>query len=314
VRAVQIPHYGGPEVLTLAELPDPVPGPGQILVDVDSVGVNYADTHLADGSYLHRPELPFVPGGEVIGRTPDGRRVMSVTEAGYAEKALIPAALAIDVPESVGDGEALAVLIQGLSAWHLLRTSGRVAPGETVVVNAAAGGVGSLAVQLAKIFGAGRVIATASSPDKCKLALALGADAAVDSSAEGYTERVIEANDGRGVDVILDAVGGAVFDAALRALAPLGRLVTFGAASREAGTPVDPTWLMKRNAAVVGFWLTPLLKTPGAYAEPMAELLDLVAAGRLRPIVGGEYPLAEARRAHEDLLARTTTGKLILHP
>ncbi|HEU4424897.1 MAG TPA: zinc-binding dehydrogenase [Pilimelia sp.] len=314
MRAVQIPRYGGPEVLTLVELPDPVPGPGQLLVDVDSVGINYADTHLTDGSYLSSPQLPFVPGAEVIGRTPDGRRVMAVTEAAYAEKALVPAALAVDVPESIGDGEALAVLVQGLSAWHLLRSCGRVAAGETVVVNAAAGGVGSLAVQLAKIFGAGRVIATASSPEKQKLALDLGADVALDGAADGYAERILEATDGRGADIVLDAVGGAVFDAALRALAPLGRLVTFGAASREAGQPVDPTRLMKRNAAVVGFWLPPLFKVPGGFAEPMAELLDLLAAGRLHPVVGGEYPLAEARRAHEDMLARKTTGKLILHP
>jgi NADPH2:quinone reductase len=285
-----------------------------LLVQVDAAGINYADTHLADGSYLSTPTLPFVPGGEVIGRTPDGRRVMALTEGGYAEKALVPAALAVDVPESVGDGEALAVLVQGLSAWHLLRSCGRLAPGETVVVNAAAGGVGSLAVQLAKIFGAGRVIATASTPDKQKLALDLGADVAVDGAAEVYAERIIEANDGRRVDIVLDAVGGPVFDAALTALAPFGRLVTFGAASRQAGRPVDPTKLMRHNTAVVGFWLAPLLQVPGAYAEPLAELFDLVAAGRIRPVVGGAYPLAEARRAHEDMLARRTTGKLILRP
>jgi NADPH:quinone reductase len=314
MRAIQISQNGGPEVLTAVELPDPQPGPGQLLVQVDAAGINYADTHLADGSYLSTPTLPFVPGGEVIGRTPDGRRVMALTEGGYAEKALVPAALAVDVPESVGDGEALAVLVQGLSAWHLLRSCGRLAPGETVVVNAAAGGVGSLAVQLAKIFGAGRVIATASTPDKQKLALDLGADVAVDGAAEVYAERIIEANDGRRVDIVLDAVGGPVFDAALTALAPFGRLVTFGAASRQAGRPVDPTKLMRHNTAVVGFWLAPLLQVPGAYAEPLAELFDLVAAGRIRPVVGGAYPLAEARRAHEDMLARRTTGKLILRP
>jgi NADPH2:quinone reductase len=313
--AVQIPRLGGPEVLTPVELPDPVPGPGQLLVEVDAAGINYADTHLAEGSYLSRPQLPFVPGAEVVGRTPDGRRVMALIEnGGYASKAVIPAALAVDVPEAIGDGEALAVLAQGLSAWHLLRTCGRLAPGETVVVNAAAGGVGSLAVQLAKVFGAGRVIATASTPEKQKLALDLGADVGLDGTPEGYAERVIEANEGRGADVILDAVGGRVFDAAQRALAQFGRLVTFGAASREVAEPIDPVRLMRRNAAVVGFWLAPALRLPGAFAEPMAELLALTAAGRIRPVVGGEYPLAEARRAHEDMLARRTTGKLILRP
>jgi NADPH2:quinone reductase len=313
VRAIQIPRNGGPEVLTLVELPEPQPGPGQLLVDVAAAGVNYADTHLADGSYLVRPELPYVPGSEVIGRTPDGRRVMAVTDGGgYAEKAAVAEALAVDVPDGLSDAEALAVLVQGLSAWHLLRTCARLAPGETVVVNAAAGGVGSQAVQLAKLFGAGRVVATASTVDKRELAQRLGADAAVDGAPEGYAARVIEANGGSRVDVILDAVGGAVFDAALTALAPFGRLITFGMASRQAPTPVHPARLMRRNTAVVGFWLAPVLGVPAMYGPPLAELLALVADGRLSPVVGQQYPLAEARQAHEDILARRTTGKVVL--
>jgi NADPH:quinone reductase len=314
--AIQISRTGGPEVLTPVEVPDPTPKPHQVLVTVSAAGINYADTHIADGSYLTRPELPHVPGSEVIGRSADGRRVMALTDGsgGYAEKAAVAEQLAVEVPDSVSDGDALAVLAQGLSAWHLLRMSARLAPGESVVVNAAAGGVGSLAIQLAKIFGAGRVIATASTSDKLKLALDLGADAAVDGSAVGYAERVIEANDGRRVDVVLDAVGGTVFDAAVRAIAPFGRLVTFGQASRQAPAPVDPVRLMRHNLAVIGFWLPPALTMPGGYALPLAEMFSLVAAGRLRPIVGGEYPLNQARRAHEDMLARRTTGKLILRP
>jgi NADPH2:quinone reductase len=315
MRAIQISRYGGPEVLTAVELPDPQPGPDQIMIDVAAAGVNYADTHLADGSYLSSPELPFVPGSEVIGRAGDGRRVMGLSNTGgYAEKALVPAALAVDVPASIGDGDALALLVQGLSAWHLLRTSARLVPGESVVVNAAAGGVGSLAVQLAKAFGAGRVIATASTPDKQRLALDLGADAAVSGDADGYAERVVEANGGKRVDVILDAVGGPVFDAALSALGQFGRLVTFGAASRQVAQPVEPGRLMKRNLSVTGFWLSPALAVPGMFAPALTELFELVADGRIRPVVGGEYSLAETRRAHEDLLARRTTGKLILRP
>lgn len=315
MRAIQIPRYGGPEVLTEVELPDPQPGPGQIAVDVTAAGVNYADTHLAEGTYLTNPELPFVPGAEVIGRTADGRRVMGLTgNGGYAEKAVLPEFLAIEVPDAIGDGEALSLLAQGLSAWHLLRTCARLVPGESVVVNAAAGGVGSLTVQLASAFGAGRVIATASSDDKRKLALDLGADVAVSGEADGYTERVIEANGGKRIDVILDAVGGPVFDAAFEALGQFGRLVTFGGASRETAKPIEPVRLMKRNLSVIGFWLSPALALPGAFGPPLTEMFDLVTAGRLRPIVGGEYPFAEARRAHEDLLARRTTGKLILRP
>jgi NADPH2:quinone reductase len=172
--------------------------------------------------------------------------------------------------------------------------------------------VGSLAVQLAKAFGAGRVIATASTPDKRRLALDLGADAAVSGDADGYAERVIEANGGKRVDVILDAVGGPVFDAALEALGQFGRLVTFGAASRQVAQPVEPGRLMKRNLSVIGFWLSPALAVPGMFAPALTELFELVTDGRIRPVVGGEYPLAETRRAHEDLLARRTTGKLIL--
>jgi NADPH2:quinone reductase len=315
VRAIQIGRYGGPEVLDLVELPDPQPGPHQILIDVDAVGINYADTHLADGSYLSSPELPFVPGSEVVGHTADSRRVVALTgSGGYASKAVAPAALTVDVPPSIGDGEALSTLVQGLSAWHLLRTSARLQPGESVVVNAAAGGVGSIAVQLAKAFGAGRVIATASSAEKQKLALELGADVAVDGDADGYTERVIEANGGKPVDIVLDAVGGPVFAAAFEALGHGGRIVTFGAASREAPAPIEPARLMKRNLSVVGFWLAPMLNVPGAFGPPLTELFGLIADGRLRPQVGGEYPLAEARRAHEDMLARRTTGKLILRP
>jgi NADPH2:quinone reductase len=315
MRAIQISRYGGPEVLTVVDLPDPQARPGQVVVDVTASGVNYADTHLADGSYLSSPRLPFVPGAEVIGRAPDGRRLMGLCgSGGYAEKAVLPEMLSVEVPDAVGDGEALALLVQGLSAWHLLRTSARLGPGESVVVNAAAGGVGSLAVQLAKAFGAGRVIATASSEDKQKLALDLGADVAVSGDADGYTERVVQANGGKPVDTILDAVGGPVFDAAFEALGPFGRLVTFGAASRQPARPIDPGRLMKRNLSVVGFWLNPALSVPGTFGPPLAELFGLVADGRVRPIVGGEYPLADAYRAHEDLLARQSTGKLILRP
>jgi NADPH2:quinone reductase len=315
MRAIQISRYGGPEVLENVELPDPQAGPGQVLIDVVAAGVNYADTHLADGSYLSSPELPFVPGSEVIGRAADGRRLMGLSgTGGYAEKALLPAALAVEVPDPIGDGEALALLVQGLTAWHLLRTSARMAPGETVVVNAAAGGVGSLAVQLAKVFGAGRVIATASTPDKQKLALDLGADVAVAGDADGYAERVREANGGRRVDIVLDAVGGGVFDAAFEALGQFGRLVTFGAASRDAAKPIEPGRLMMRNLSVVGFWLSPALAVPGMFGPALTELFELVADGRVRPVVGGDYPFVQARRAHEDLLARRTTGKLILRP
>ncbi|NEA53916.1 NADPH:quinone oxidoreductase family protein [Streptomyces sp. SID13666] len=313
MRAIQITEFGGPEVLRQVELPAPEAQPGHLLVEVSSAGINFADTHTVEDSYLSRSTLPMVPGAEVVGRTSDGRRVVALADnGGYAEIAAVREYLAHDVPEGVSDGQALALIVQGLTAWHLLRTSARIAAGESVVVHAAAGGTGSLAVQLAKSFGAGRVIATASTKEKRDLALELGADIAVDADAEGMKDRLVEANDGKKVDIVLEMTGGPVFDASLAALAPFGRLVTYGMASRVPPTPVQAAQLMGRSRAVVGFWLMHCLGRPGMYREPMAELLAMTAEGRLKPQVGGVYPLADAARAHEDIRARRTHGKLIL--
>ncbi|MEU1541329.1 NADPH:quinone oxidoreductase family protein [Actinacidiphila glaucinigra] len=315
MRAIQITEFGGPEVLRQVDLPEPAPGPGQLLVEVSSAGVNYADTHMVENSYLSKATLPLVPGAEVVGRTAGGRRVVALTDnGGYAEKAVVEEYLAHDVPEGVTDGQALALVVQGLTAWHLLRTSARMAEGESVVVHAAAGGTGSLAVQLAKEFGAGRVIATASSKEKRDLALELGADVAIEADAAGLKERLVEANAGRKVDIVLEMTGGPVFDASLAALAPFGRLVTYGLASRVPPAPVQAAQLMGRSRAVVGFWLMHCLGRPGMYREPMAELLAMTAEGRLKPQEGGSYPLSEVARAHEDLRARRTYGKLTLDP
>jgi len=315
MRAIQITEFGGPEVLTLTELADPVPLDGQIAIDVSRAGVNFADTHQAENSYLAPQELPLIPGAEVVGRTADGRRVVALLQGGgYAEKAVAWPMLAFDVPDTVSDGDALALVLQGMTAWHLLRTSARMAPGESVVVVAAAGGVGTLAVQLAKAWGAGRVIATASSEEKRALALDLGADAAVDPDGANLKEALEEANGGKKVDIVLEMTGGPVFDASLAALAPFGRLVTYGMAGRVAPSPVDARQLVARSRAVIGFWLAHCMTTPSMMSEPMAELLGMVAAGTLKPVVGAEYAMSDVRRAHEDLRARRTTGKLVLDP
>jgi NADPH2:quinone reductase len=187
-----------------------------------------------------------------------------------------------------------------------------VAAGETVVVHAAAGGVGSLAVQLGRHFGA-RVIATASSEDKRALALELGAEAAVDVGREDLEAALVEANGGKRVDAVFEMVGGKVFDASLEALAPFGRLVTYGIASREQNS-VQTGKLMRRSWAVVGFWLTHCVGRRDMMQEPLRELFALAAGGELRVVEGETYGLSEARRAHEDLQARRTTGKLLLDP
>ncbi|TQS46879.1 quinone oxidoreductase family protein [Cryptosporangium phraense] len=314
--AVECSRFGGPEVLRLVDRPEPTAGPGQVLIEGTAAGVNFADTSRIAGSYHPVPTLPFVPGTEVVGRTGAGRRVLAPTfdGGGFAEWAVVAADQAVPVPDAVDDAAALALLVQGLTAWHLLRNSARLRPGETVVVNAAAGGVGSLLIQLARQFGAARVIGTASTPAKRELALSLGADAAIPDDADGYAERVRAANDGAPVDVVLDSIGGRTFSAGLDALANFGRLVTFGNASRQGRPPVDPAVLAERNLAVAGFWLRPALADPGAYSEPLTELFGLVETGRLRPLTHAAYPLADVGRAFDDLLARRTTGKVTLRP
>jgi NADPH2:quinone reductase len=246
----------------------------------------------------------------------DGRRVVALTggTGGYAELAAVPAASAFDIPDGVSDAVALALLIQGLTAYHLYVTSAKLAQGETVVVHSAAGGVGSLALQLAKPLGAGRVIATASSEDKRALARELGADAVVDVTRDDLADALLEANDGRPADVILEAAGGRVFDASLDVLAPFGRLVVYGISGRQSAHP-STGHLMKHSKAVVGFWLFHCLTDPQRLvAQPLADLLGRAARGELRVLEGDAYPLSEARRAHEDLASRRTTGKLLLDP
>lgn len=283
-------------------------------IDVRRAGVNYADTHQAEDSYLVPQRLPLIPGLEVVGTDPDGRRVVAFVEGGYAEQAVASESLVFAVPDEVDDGSALAVLLQGVTAWHLLRTCAHLADGESVVVHAGAGGVGSVAVQLAKRFGAGRVIATASSAQKRALALDLGADEVVDSRAADLRAALEQANGGQPVDVVLEMVGGATFDASLAALAPFGRLVTFGTASRQPPAPVRAGELMQRSRAVVGFWLAHCLARPPLVQDALAELFALTVDGALRPVVGATYPLSQAARAHEDLRARRSTGKLLLDP
>lgn len=315
MRAIQVSRFGGPEVLELVELPDPEPRDDLVLLQVDAAGINYADTHQAADDYLAPQRLPFVPGAEVVGRTGTGDRVVALLpHGGYAEQALAHPSTTFALRDDVDDTTALAFVLQGTTAWHLLRTSSRMAPGESVVVHAAAGGVGSLAVQLAREWGARRVIATASAPDKRDLARDLGADVALDPAEPDLTEALLQANGGHPVDVVLEMTGGPVFDASLAALAPFGRLVTYGMASRVPPTPVQPGRLLATSRAVVGFWLTHALRLPGGLRPAMEELLDLHSTGRLRALAGGSYPLAEARRAHEDLRSRRTHGKLTLDP
>jgi NADPH:quinone reductase len=316
VRAIRISEFGGPEVLELVEdAPVPEPGDGHVLVHVSRAGVNFADTHARENTYLARYELPLIPGAEVAGVVEGtGQRVVSlVGTGGYAEYVAAHEATTFPIEDGVSDATALALLLQGLTAWHLYRTSAKLAAGESVVVHAGAGGVGSIAVQLGRHMGAGRVIATASSEEKRSLALSLGADAAVDVNADDLAAALIDANGGERVDAVFEMAGGRVFEQSMKALAPFGRLVTYGIASGEQNE-LRTGSLMRRSHAVVGFWLMHCLREPDMVAGPLRELFELTARGELRVVEGETYPMSEVRRAHEDLAARRTSGKLTLDP
>lgn len=313
MKAIQIRQFGGPEVLEHTELPDPEPGDGEVLVRVSRAGINFADTHVTRNDYLAPQELPLVPGGEISGTTPDGRRVAALlVNGGYAEQAAVHEAALVPVPDEVDDDQAAALLLQGLTAWSLLNLSARLESDETVVVEAAAGGTGSLAVQLAKRSGA-RVIALASSEEKRASTLELGADAAVDSQAADLGEQILAANDGEMVDVVLQMSGGDCFEAELRTLAPFGRMVVFGIASREENE-VKSGHLLRNSRAVIGFWLVHLFRRPDLLRRGIGELFGAAGAGELRAVIGGVYPLSEVRKAHEEIAGRRTQGKLLLDP
>jgi NADPH2:quinone reductase len=315
MRAIQMTEFGGPEVLRVTDLPTPEPGPEETLIRVTRAGLNFADTHMRTNSYVRAATLPLVPGGEVAGiREDTGERVVALVDSGgYAEWAIARNELIFPIPEALDDGTALALIVQGLTAWHLYRTAGNVAAGESVVVHSAAGGVGSLAVQLGHPLGAGRVIASASSAKKRDLALELGADAAIDPSPEGLTERLTDANHGQLVDVVFEMAGGEVFEASYRALAPFGRIVTYGIASRRPNE-VSTGSLLRHSRAVVGFYLFHCLARPGMFTDALAELFARAGRGELKAIVGNTYSLAQAAQAHRDLSERRTSGKLLLDP
>jgi NADPH2:quinone reductase len=314
VKAIQITEFGGPEVLELVELPEPSPGPDEALVQISRIGVNFADTHATRNDYLAKQVLPLVPGAELVGTTRDGRRVAAIVPSGaYAQYICVPEASLVPVPDEVDDEQAAGLLIQGLTADAILRISAGLQPGESVAVNAAAGGTGSLALQIARSIGAGRIIALASSEEKRDLTLSLGADVAIDSRSEDLKDDLIEANQGRMLDVVLEMAGGEAFEQCLSATAPFGRLVTFGIASSEENR-VKTGSLMRHSRAVIGFWITHLLARPDLVRPGLERVLGAAAAGELKTVLGGTHPLEAAADVHRSMAARRTIGKILLDP
>ncbi len=314
MKAIQITKFGGPDVMELVDLPDPIASDGEELIDVSCIGINYADTHQTENSYLSKQTLPLIPGLEVVGKTASGRRVLaSATTGGYAQKALSPKAMCVDIPNGVSDEQAIAMLVQGTTAWHILKTMAHVKPGESVVVQAGAGGVGTLAIQLAKMWGA-KVIAVTSSDVKNDLVKSLGTDATVDANSADLAGAMIAANGGKRVDIVLEMVGGKTFDSSLEVLAPFGRLITFGMASRTAPTAIHPGVLMGGTKTVAGFWLSHCFGKKELMGDVLSELFALISSGALKPVIGATYGLSEAKLAHQAMLARQTTGKVTLDP
>ena len=313
MKAIQITAFGGPESMHLVDLAEPVPAPGQELIEVTSIGINYADTHQTENSYLSPQKLPLIPGIEVVGIA-NGRRVLApVDGGGYAQKALAHSAAMIEIPNGVSDEQALCMLVQGSTAWHILKTVGHLQKSESVVIHAAAGGVGTIAIQLAKMWGA-KVIAVASSESKRALAKSLGADLVIDADQDKLKDAILEANGGKPVNLVLEMVGGKTFDVSLDVLAPFGRLVTFGMASRTAPTPIHPGVLIGGSKTITGFWLAHCFGKKELLNDVITELFSLVIEGKLKPVIGATFGLSQATQAHQEMLARKTTGKITLNP
>ena len=314
MKAIQITEFGGPEDMQLVELSDPVAGPDQVLINVSAIGLNFADTVQIRNQYVTQQKLPLIPGLEVVGTTPEGKRVLaSISEGAYAQKVVAHKSAAIEIPEGVSDEAALAMLVQGTTAWHILKTFGHLVPGESVVVHAGAGGVGSVAIQLAKMWGA-RVIAVTSSDEKSALAKSLGADVTVDAKSANLAQAMLEANNGKLVDLVLEMVGGKTFDASLEVLAPFGRVIVYGMASGEMATPVNSISLLGTSKTITGFWLGPCFGKKELLDDVIAQLFILIKNGKLKPIIGATFPLSKAGDAHKAIVGRGTTGKITLNP
>jgi NADPH2:quinone reductase len=305
VKAIVIEETGGPEQLALQDVPDPATSEGQSLVRVRAAGVNFLDLLVRQGNYAQAPELPAIPGVEVAGETEDGRRVIALlTGGGYAERVAVDDDRIRPLPDGASFAEGASFLLTFLTAWIPLTRQVRLEPGQTVLVHAGSGGVGTAAIQVARHLGA-RVVATASSEEKRRFCMELGAE-----DAYGYDEFAEAVHP----DVVVDPVGGEVFAASVATLAPLGTVIGVGYAGGW-WEELNPALLVGRNVGVQGFYLGRLMaRRPELVAEAAGELLELWASGAVKPVVGAEFPLAEAADAHRLIEERKHVGKVVLVP
>ncbi|MEV2221226.1 zinc-binding dehydrogenase [Nocardia vinacea] len=321
MRAIQIGELGGPEVLQEVELDAPEPGPGEVAIDVEYVGVNFADLQARSVGYRVR-DLPFVPGLELSGRVRSigvdvdgftvGQSVAAITEGGaYAEIAVVPAATVFAVPDGVDLRTAATLPTVLPTAYALINTVGKLQPGETVLVQAAAGGVGTVVGQVAKLAGAGAVYGVVSSEGKAEYARKLGYDDAF--LAETFETDVREATGDRGVDIVLDPVGGQTLRRGLESLALFGRLISYGNASGEPGWQIGQPELYPRGLSISGFSILGLTAdAPQVLREIADRAFRLVTTRQVELPITAEFPLSEVAEAHRLMASRTSTGKLVL--
>jgi NADPH2:quinone reductase len=324
MKAVRCTAWGPPEHLVLEDLPDPVPGPGQVVVDVKAAGVNFPDVLTVQGKYQVRPPLPFTPGNEFAGTVravgPDvtafapGQGVIGFTRTGaFAEQALAPASALLPMPPGMNFDIAAAITLTYGTSYHALADRGALQAGETMLVLGAAGGVGLAAIEIGKALGA-RVIAAASSDEKLAVCRAHGADALINYEREDLREAINAATGGRGPDLIYDPVGGKYSEPALRSIAWRGRHLVVGFAAGE--IPRLPWNLMLlKGASVVGvFWGDFTRKEQDAHLAAMARLTGWIEEGRLKPLVSRRYSLADTAQALNDMAARKVIGKVVITP
>jgi NADPH2:quinone reductase len=324
MRAIRFHSVGGPEVLQLDEVDDPAVSAGKVVVRVRAAGVNFADTRFRLGQYFVRPSFPQVAGMEAAGEVEAvgdgvegvsvGDRVMVLGANAYAEKMVARPSQLFAMPAGLDFAQAAALPVQGLTAHHCLSLMGRMSAGETVLVHAAAGGVGVLAVQLARALGASKVFGTASSEEKRAMVRSLGADDAFDYGNGDYATRVREATGGRGVDVLLEMLGGTeAYKRNLACMASMGRMIVYGAASGDTRGTFEPIGLMHKNLTVAGYYLTPLLERPELCRPALSEVARLVVEGRVRVAIE-RFALKDAAEAHRRMESRGSVGKLVLIP
>lgn len=329
MKAIYYKKFGERDVLVFGEMPDPTPVDKEVLIQVERSSVNYVDIRERQGTY-NKPEthgagvkLPHIPGLQAVGRVIElgpnadatliDKRVVAYTPrgGGYAEKVLADSTLCIEIPESATADIFAALPNQGLTAYLLLTASTEVRPGESVLVQGASGGVGSLATQIARILGAGNILGTASTESKLKFIRKLGADTAINYTQADWPQTILEKTNGKGVDILLESIGGDIFDKNFECLAPFGRYIIFGS-TRGPGQPFSPRRLMQKSQSLTGFYLPVFEGKPELLRKGMNFLTQETLKGKLSPSIARVLPLRDAAEGHRLLEDREVQGTIIL--